>query len=203
MKTNAFMIKIVITGGIACGKTLFCTYLSELGFDILDCDDVVHDLQAQGGAAVAPIRELFGSEVIFADGSVDRKKLGGIVFANERLRHQLNAIVHPLVEERVEAWWNGKHNGIPVVVIPLLFELGWASRYNCIVTLISDEKVQIERLVKKRKLTVQDAEKRLASQLPVSVKAERSDIVVINNGSAAALKKEAVRVSRLCKKRYG
>jgi len=196
------MIRIVITGGIACGKSLFCAYLSDLGFDILDSDCVVHHLEASGGAAVEPVRQEFGNDVICADGSVDRSRLGNLVFADKGLRSKLNAILHPLVEASIEAWLSGEHIGIPVVVIPLLFELGWENRYDCVVALVSDKDTQIERLVKKRDLTVQDAEQRLASQLPVSVKMERSDIVVINNGSAAALKKEAERVSRLLKKRY-
>lgn len=196
------MVRIVITGGIACGKTLFCTYLSELGFDVLDCDFVVHTLESSGGAAVAPIKRAFGEEVILRDGSVDRKKLGEIVFNDRKQRERLNAIIHPLVEESVEQWLLNTHTGIPVVVIPLLFELGWEHRYECIVTLVSERQLQINRLVNTRGLTVQEAEIRLAAQMSASEKALRSDIVVINNGSAEALRKEAQRVSRLLKKRY-
>lgn len=196
------MVRIVITGGIACGKTLFCTYLSQLGFDILDCDSVVHSLESTGGGAVAQIRAEFGSKVILGDGSVDRKKLGEIIFSDQEQRDRLNAIIHPLVEEHVEQWLQGMHTGIPVIVIPLLFELGWEHRYECIVTLVSDRQLQIKRLVGTRGCTVQEAEMRLAAQLPASEKALRSDIVVINNGSAEALKDEAQRVSRLLKKRY-
>jgi dephospho-CoA kinase len=176
--------------------------LSDLGFSILDSDSVVHQLEASGGAAVEPIRNAFGDSVICADGSVDRKMLGKLVFADTELCRKLNAIVHPLVEERVEAWLRGEHSGIPLVVIPLLFELGWEGRYDCVVALVSDKQRQTERLVSKRGMTLLDAEQRLASQLPISFKMEHSDIVVINNGSAAALKREAVRVSRLLKKRY-
>jgi len=196
------MVRIVITGGIACGKTLFCTYLSELGYDILDCDFVVHSLESAGGAAVEPIKQEFGIGVIQCDGSVDRKKLGEIIFGDDRLRSQLNSIVHPLVEERVEKWLQSTHKGIPIVVIPLLFELGWESRYDSVITIVSEREVQIKRLVKNRGFTEQEAARRLASQLPASEKAERSSIVVINNGSAEALKKEAERVNRLLKKRY-
>ncbi|MFA7172578.1 MAG: dephospho-CoA kinase [Kiritimatiellia bacterium] len=196
------MVRIVITGGIACGKTLFCTYLSQLGFDILDCDFVVHSLESSGGAAVASIQREFGDAVILKDGSVDRKKLGNLIFSDRKQRDRLNAIMHPLVEERVEGWLQGAHTGIPVVVIPLLFELGWEHRYDCIVTLVSDRQLQIKRLVNARGCTVQEAKMRLAAQLPASEKVLRSDIVVINNGSAEVLRKEAQRVSRLLKKRY-
>ncbi len=199
---HAFMVRIVITGGIACGKTLFCAFLSELGFDILDCDFVVHALESSGGAAVEPIRGEFGGEYILADGSVDRKKLGDLIFQDDTLRSKLNSIVHPLVEEQMEEWITGAHDGIPVVVIPLLFELGWEHRYDSVVTLACERELQIERLVKKRGYTEQEAESRLASQLSAAEKAARSDIVVINNGSAEALRTEAERVSRLLKTRY-
>lgn len=196
------MVRIVITGGIACGKTLFCAYLGELGFDILDCDLVVHTLESSGGAAVTAIQHAFGDKVICRDGSVDRKKLGEIIFSDQIQRDRLNAIIHPLVDEYVEQWLQGVHTGIPVVVIPLLFELGWEHRYDCVVTLISNRQLQINRLVSTRGYTVQDAERRLAAQLPLAEKALRSDIVITNNGCAEALRKEAQRVSRLLKMRY-
>ena len=197
------MNRIVITGGIACGKTLFCAFLSELGFDILDCDYVVHAMESAGGVAVEPIRSVFGDGVIRADGSVDRVRLGGIIFADQDARAKLNAIMHPLVENHIEEWLVGSHSGIPVVVIPLLFELGWESRYDCVVALVCDRPLQVSRLVRKRGCSVEDAEARISSQLPASVKADRSDVVVINNGSAEALKKEAERISALLKTRYG
>ena len=197
------MVRIVITGGIACGKTLFCAYLGDLGFDILDSDYVVHRLESPGGAAVEPVKREFGMDVILSDGSVDRKKLGNIIFGDDRLRTKLNSIVHPLVEESIEEWLQGPHKGMPVVVIPLLFELGWESRYDSVVALVCKKRLQIKRLMKNRGCTEQEAERRLASQLSASVKADRSDIVVRNNGSVELLKKEAERVCRLLTKRYG
>jgi dephospho-CoA kinase len=197
------MAKIVITGGIACGKTLFCAYLSEAGFDILDCDYVVHALEAPGGAAVTPIRQTFGDSVIGVDGSVDRAALGKIVFSDSRELAKLNAIVHPLVESRVDEWLAGRRLGMPVVVIPLLFELGWQDKYDCVVALVCDKELQLKRLMERRGCTLAEAEARVAAQLPASVKAERAHIVVENNGGAEALKSEVERVAALLKKRYG
>ncbi len=197
------MTKIVITGGIACGKTLFCAYLSEMGFDILDCDYVVHALESSGGAAVEPIRTVFGDAVVAADGAIDRARLGSIVFSDAAARARLNAIVHPLVERHIDEWLKRQHCGIPVVVIPLLHELGWEGRYDCVVALVCDRALQISRLTGKRGCTADDAEARLASQLSAAEKAERSHVKVENNGSAEALRVEAERVASLLKKRYG
>lgn len=196
------MYKIVITGGIASGKTLFCSYLSDLGFDILDADDVVHSLEAPGGAAVQPIADAFGECVIKKDGSVDRVKLGKLVFNDAAVRAKLNSIVHPLVEKSMKKWLEQPHEGIPAVVIPLLFELGWEEQYDCVVTLVSDKKLQIQRLIEMRGCTEAEAEARFASQLPVPYKADHSHIVANNNGSADALRSEAERVHSLLKKRY-
>lgn len=196
------MYKIVITGGIACGKSLFSDYLRDLGVEILDCDDVVHELEASKGSAVLPIAETFGQEMIKDDGSVDRQKLGSALFGDPDSLQKLNAIVHPLVDQYVENWFRQKHEGIPVVVIPLLFEIEWENRYDCVIALISNRNVQIERLMQLRNCGSEEAEARVASQLPTSEKAARAHIVVYNNGSADALKSEAERVLSLLKKRY-
>ncbi len=197
------MTKIVITGGIACGKTLFCAYLSEQGFDILDCDFVVHALESRGGAAVEPIRREFGDAVIQEDGAVDRKLLGELVFADEPSRKLLNFIVHPLVERHIEQWFKGSHRGIPLVVIPLLYELGWEDRYECVVALVAEHAERIRRLVSRRGFTVDEAEARISAQIPAVEQSRRADITVENNGSVEALKMEAERVGSLLKKRYG
>jgi dephospho-CoA kinase len=129
-------------------------------------------------------------------------KLGKLVFSDADARAKLNSIVHPLVEKSMKEWLEQPHEGVPVVVIPLLFELGWEERYDCVVTLVSDKKLQVQRLMEIRGCTEAEADARLASQLPAAYKADRSHIVVNNNGSAEALRSEAERVHSLLKKRY-
>ncbi|MDD4020057.1 MAG: dephospho-CoA kinase, partial [Kiritimatiellae bacterium] len=92
------MIKrAAITGGIACGKSLFSRHLGRLGVEILDADDVVHSLEAPGGEAVPALVSLFGSRVIGADGGVDRNVLGELVFEDAAARARVNGVLHPLV----------------------------------------------------------------------------------------------------------
>ena len=102
-------LSVAITGGIACGKSLFSTYLQQLGVETLDADDVVHAMQASGGEAVEPIRARFGDQVIATDGSVDRVLLGQKVFKDADARKALNDIVHPMVREKIQRWI--KHPG--------------------------------------------------------------------------------------------
>ncbi len=95
---------IALTGGIACGKSTLAKFLRELGIRLLDADDVVHELEAPGGAAVPAIAARFGAGVLAADGSVDRPKLAGIVFADAAARRDLEAILLPLVRSRLRAF---------------------------------------------------------------------------------------------------
>lgn len=196
------MYKTVITGGIACGKSLFSDFLRTLGASILDCDEVVHALEDRNGAAVLPIARAFGDDMLTADGSVDRAKLGSHVFSDPAALHKLNMIVHPLVDLYVENWFAQRHTGIPIVVVPLLFEVGWENRYDCVIALISTRDAQLKRLMQSRNYGRIEAEARLAAQLPNPDKARRAHIVVYNNGSVDALKIEAERVFSLLKKRY-
>ena len=97
-------MRIALTGGIACGKSTLAKFLRELGIRLLDADDVVHELEAPGGAAVPAIVARFGAGVLAADGSVDRPKLAGIVFADAAARRDLEAILFPFVRSRLRAF---------------------------------------------------------------------------------------------------
>ena len=97
-------MRIALTGGIACGKSTLAKFLRELGIRLLDADDVVHELEAPGGAAVPAIVARFGAGILAADGSVDRPKLAGIVFADAAARRDLEAILFPLVRSRLRAF---------------------------------------------------------------------------------------------------
>jgi dephospho-CoA kinase len=191
-------LSVAITGGIACGKSLFSTYLQQMGVGILDADDVVHALQASGGEAVEPIRARFGSQVIAADGSVDRTTLGKLVFADATARKALNEIVHPMVRETIQRWM--KHPGgcaIKAAVIPLLFEVGWEEDWDLIICVQSDTQTQIDRLMRFRGLSAEQARQRLDSQMPIAEKAARAHLTVNNNAGEEKLASEAKRIYRL------
>jgi len=191
-------LSVVITGGIACGKSLFSTYLKQAGVEILDADDVVHALQASGGEAVEAIRAKFGNQVIAADGSVDRAKLGRIVFADATARMALNEIVHPMVRETIQRWI--KHPGgcaIKAAVIPLLFEVGWEEAWDLIICVQSDTQTQIDRLMRFRGLSAEQARQRLDAQMPIAEKAARAHLTVNNNAGEEKLASEAKRIYRL------
>lgn len=189
-------LRVAITGGIACGKSLFSTFLQRLGVEVLDADDVVHRLEGPGGRAVPLIRELFGDGVLLPDGSVDRRVLGERVFSDSAERERLNRVLHPLVREELLRWASRPGDGLRAVVIPLLFESGWEGDWDRVVCLVSGEREQLERLMRGRGLTECQARARMAAQMPVADKAARSHLVVDNRTDADQLRQEAERVCR-------
>ena len=181
-------LKIALTGGIACGKSLFAKFLRELGVLTLDADDIVHDL-------------------IPAD---ERRRLAPIVFSDPVARKALEKRIHPLVRARIDSWFpapdtpngpigiNAPKSPTPspvlrVAIIPLLFECNWDADYDIIICISSPAEEQIRRMVETRGLTREAAEARLSAQLPVSEKVARSHYVVVNDSTVAHLREEAVR----------
>lgn len=198
--------RIAITGGIACGKSLVGQFLQQLGADVLDADAVVHQLEAAGGAAVLPIQNRFGSGVVNSTGAIDRERLATVVFNDACARADLQAIVHPLVRTEIQRWLMSPrippamYNSavqIKAALIPLLFECGWQDDWDQIVCVASDEAVQIDRLMRFRGFSAEQARQRICAQMPVVAKAARSHHVIINNSSQDMLAKEVERVYRL------
>ena len=164
-------LKIALTGGIACGKSLFAKFLRELGVQTLDADDIVHEL--------IPVEE--------------RRRLAPIVFADPIARKALEARIHPLVRERIDSWFAAPNPVLKLAIIPLLFECNWDADYDIIICISSPAEEQIRRMVETRGLTREAAEARLSAQLPVSEKAARSHYVVVNDSTVEHLREEAVR----------
>lgn len=202
-------MRIALTGGIACGKSTLAKFLRELGIRLLDADDVVHELEATGGAAVPAIVARFGAGVLAADGSVDRPKLAEIVFADAAARRDLEAILFPLVRSRLRAFTSeAARRGRPpstaplyIAIIPLLFESHWEGDYDIILAITSPLECQIHRMMRTRGYSRVQAEARLAAQMPVAEKAARADFVVVNDSTHEHLKDEARRLVAWLKER--
>jgi len=191
-------MKIALTGGIACGKSTLAKFLRELGIRLLDADDVVHELEASGGAAVPAIANRFGEGVLARDGSVDRRRLASIVFADPSARADLESILFPLVRARLDRSPKSEVQSPPhlppVAIIPLLFESHWEGDYDTIVAITSPIEQQIDRMMRTRGYARAEAEARLAAQMPATEKAVRSDYVVVNDSTSDKLRQEAVKL---------
>ncbi len=189
-------LRIAVTGGIACGKSTVARMLERCGGEVLDTDDVTHSLEAPGGAAVPEIVRAFGTGVLAADGSIDRRRLGGMVFGDDDAIGRLNAILHPLIAHEVDVWL-AKGTGAPfkAVLVPLLYEAGFDSRmkWDKIMAVVCSENEQIRRL-KGRGLNEDEARKRIASQMPCAEKAARADCVIWNDADMRTLEGEVDKV---------
>jgi dephospho-CoA kinase len=179
---------VAITGGIGCGKSEVARVLREDGVPVLDADDVARDVVAAGSDAARRIAVRFGEAVFLADGSLNRRKLAEIVFADERARADLNAIVHPPVREAMKAWAATQRSaGLACAgVIPLLFEVAAEKEWDFVVCVASDDEASFARLRARGWSDEQIALRRVA-QISLEEKKRRSGLVIENNGSLQEL----------------
>ena len=181
-------MRIALTGGIACGKSLVAKFLNELGVETIDADDIVHELIPD---------------------PAERRRIAAEVFGNEAKRKELEARIHPMVKERIAMWLAvpsasrrlasagggdyraGRRDAdgtVKIAIIPLLFETHWDADYDIICCVHSARAAQVVRMMETRGYTREEAEARLAAQMPVEEKAAKSHYVIDNNGSAEELK---------------
>ena len=189
------MIQIAITGGIACGKSLVGEMFSEAGVSICDTDYLAHSLMVPGQDVYNGIVEEFGEDIIVDNGNIDRRKLGELVFADERRRFILNKLVHPAVRDLFESWLTEQNTKCAAVIVPLLYEAKMENGWDVIVCVSCSDEVQLQRL-KDRGLTEVEARQRISAQLPTTVKMEHSDFVIFNDGTVSVLKKQVKKVLR-------
>jgi dephospho-CoA kinase len=182
------VLKVGLTGGIACGKSLVRRRLEELGFPTLDADEVVHRLLGAGTDVTREIGESFGESVLAADGSVDRKALGAVVFADAGERAKLNDIVHPRVWSEIGRFFDEAEKAgarIAVVDAALMVETGSYETYDRLVVVHCRLEQQVDRLMKRDRLSRTEAERRVAAQMPIEEKRRYGDFLVDTSGSLA------------------
>ena len=180
------MLKVALTGGIATGKSHVLERFRRRGVPCLDADALAHGVEAAGTEATQAIAARFGDGVLAKDGSVDRAKLGPIVFADSVARRDLEAIVHPAVYRAITAGLRAfELTGNPrlaVVDVPLLFETGRASDFDAVIATVCPPEMQLDRLIA-RGMSDADARQRLAAQLPAAEKAARANHVIDTSGT--------------------
>ena len=170
-----------ITGGIGCGKSEAARYLASLGAKHIDADEISRSLTADGGEALPEIRRIFGDEVFCADGCLNRRALGDVVFANPAAKRALEGVIHPLVQRRamdeIEA---ANADGVPVTVldVPLLFETGMDVLCDECWAMSASPEVQLERVIARDNLTDEQAQARIASQMSMEERNARAKRVI-------------------------
>lgn len=181
------MLKVGLTGSIAVGKSYVLSVLAELGCVTFDADKIAHLVMGPGRPAYDDILREFGETVISGGGSIDRRKLGAIVFADEARRKRLNDIVHPrVIEEQNRLLGEAEArdpNGIAVIDAALMIESGGYKRFEKLIVVYCDRETQIERLMRRANITRQDAELRLAAQMSSEEKLRYADYRINTAGT--------------------
>jgi dephospho-CoA kinase len=177
--------KIALTGGIATGKSYVATRLREAGVPIVDADVVSREVVAPGTPALTAIRKRFGPDAVRRDGTMDRVRVGQIVFKDKRARLDLEAIIHPAVVKAINDFFAALPKRTPFAVadIPLLFETGRDKEFDAVVVVACPRDMQLQRLMERNKFSKEDAERRLAAQLPIDQKVKKATHVIKTDGS--------------------
>ena len=182
------MVVIGLTGGIACGKTTLSHALRALGATVLDADAFSRETTAEGGEALPAIRARFGPAVLDAQGRLNRAALGEIVFSDPRARRDLEGIIHPVVTRRMFTELDKARRGgaaLAVLDVPLLFEAGMEGMADEVWVAYLPEDLQISRLMARDGMNKEQALRRIRSQMPLSEKLRRADVIIPTTGSRA------------------
>ncbi|WP_152654831.1 dephospho-CoA kinase [Oceanobacillus sp. CFH 90083] len=184
---------IGLTGGIASGKSTVAKMFTELNIPVIDADVIAREVVEPGEASYKQIVEVFGEDILGPDGSINRPKLGSIIFANEEKREQLNQIVHPAVRQRMlkkKADYIEQGEKCIVLDIPLLFESRLTALADQTLVVFADEKTQLKRLMERNQLSEQEAMNRITSQMPLIEKAKLADELIDNSHSIEKSKEQ-------------
>jgi dephospho-CoA kinase len=192
------MLNVGLTGGIASGKSTVAQRLVEKGAFLIDADALVHELEQPGKPVWQGIVDHFGPEILLADRSLDRRRLGAIVFADTGQRAYLNALVHPAVQKerlsRIAAIAANHPAAIILSDVPLLIETGMVAQFDIVLLVYLPQAEQIARLMTRDGFTREEAERRLASQMPIDDKLPYADIVIRNEDSQEDTRKRVDKV---------
>jgi dephospho-CoA kinase len=202
------MLKVGLTGGIGAGKSEVSRLLEEHGAVIVDADKIAREVVEPGTPGLAAVAEEFGDEVLAPDGSLDRPRLGAVVFADAERLAALNAIVHPLVGERsAELERQAAADSASAVIVhdvPLLTENGLAPLYDVVLVVDASPENQLDRLVRLRGMTEEDARARMAAQATREERLALADIVIGNDGTPEELATRVREVwDELCERAQG
>lgn len=192
------MLRVGLTGSIAVGKSFVTSVFAELGCRVLDADQTAREVVAPGEAGLKAVVESFGEEILAPDGTLDRGRLGSIVFADEEKRQRLNHLLHPFIiarqDEILREWEAENPDGIAIVDAALMIESGGYKRFDKLVVVHCRPEVQLERLMLRNQLSLAEAQRRIASQMPQEEKQKYADYLIDTSDGFEPTRKRTVEV---------
>ncbi|MEF3115759.1 dephospho-CoA kinase [Streptomyces chrestomyceticus] len=198
------MVKVGLTGGIGAGKSEVSRLLASYGAVIVDADKIAREVVEPGTPGLAAVIAEFGEDVLSADGTLNRPKLGTIVFTDPQKLQALNAIVHPLVGARsAELEAAAGPDAVVVHDVPLLTENGLAPLYDLVVVVDATPDTQLDRLVRLRGMAESEAKARMEAQASREKRLAIADLVIDNDGPLEALEPQVRKVWQILRDRTG
>lgn len=181
-----------ITGSIATGKSTVVNIFKQYGFPVVDADIIAREVVEPNSAGLKKVVETFGSSVLCSDGSLNRKQLGQIIFSDTKKRQALNALLAPFLQEAIIEQIKRASAAASLVIadIPLLYEAGYDKYMDQVAVVYIPEDLQVQRLMKRDRITKKEAQKKVASQLSIEEKKKRADIIFDNQESLSSIRQQ-------------
>ena len=188
------LFKLGLTGGIASGKSTLATHWRKAGAAVIDADELAHQTLRPESPIYPAIVKTFGKQILDVDGTINRARLGKIVFADEQKRQALNQMIHPAVhqmwQQAIGEIERAGQANITVSSVPLLYEVAMENEFDCVVVIGCSEQTQLERLAAKG-LDAAQARARIQAQWPIQKKMDKANFVIWNDGSLPVLAEQA------------
>jgi dephospho-CoA kinase len=192
------MLRVGLTGSIGVGKTFVASIFVELGCHVLDADQTAREVVMPGTPGLKALTDAFGGEILNTDGTLDRKRLGALIFADQSQRQRLNQILHPFIiarqDEILREWETQDPRGIGIVDAALMIESGGYRRFDKLIVVHCRPEVQLERLILRDKLSSEEAQRRIDSQMPQEEKKKFADYLIDTSDGFEATREQTARV---------
>jgi dephospho-CoA kinase len=192
------MLRVGLTGSIGVGKSFVTSIFVELGCRVLDADQTAREVVMPGTLGLKALTDAFGEEILATDGTLDRKRLGALIFADQSKREQLNQILHPFIiarqDEILNGWEAEDPNGIGIVDAALMIESGGYKRFDKLIVVHCRPEVQLERLMLRDKLSRDEALKRINSQMPQEEKQKFADYLIDTSDGYESTRSQSVEI---------
>jgi len=195
------MLRVGLTGSIGVGKSYVTSIFEELGAHVLDADQTAREVVMPGMPGLKAVTEVFGEEILNPDGTLNRKQLGAVVFADETKRQQLNFVLHPFIiarqDEILNEWEAKDPQGIGIVDAALMIESGGYRRFDKLIVVHCRPEVQLERLMLRDKLSRDEAQRRINSQMPQEEKQKFADYLIDTSDGFEPTRDQTVKVYKI------
>lgn len=189
------MLKIAITGGIACGKSTVSSMLQTRGYAVWSADEAVRLLCRPGAYGWQRLVEHFGDGILTTEGQIDREAFGARVFSDQALREDVNRILHPELRRRCREWVQGQRGVLCFAEIPLLYEAGWEQDWDCVLCVRAAQSLRQDRLLAQG-LSLEQVQVRFHAQMALDLKVRLADFVVSNDGTKSVLEEQVEHVMK-------